>query len=59
LCENNDEKLEWMKKNLPKLIDEGQILVFVNKIKSVFDVAQQIDTICTKEVLHLHGDMAH
>lgn len=55
--EKLEDKMEWILDNVPQMMQQGKVLIFVNHIKSCFDLNKIFDEFCPEiEKLILHGD---
>jgi len=55
--EKPEEKLRWLLQNLPQFMQDGQILIFCNQIKSVEELSQDLTKMYPQGYIEiLHGD---
>jgi len=57
VVKNEDEKWQWLSKQVPAMLAKGQVLVFVKSIASAEELAQNFKDFLNKESAFLHGDL--
>lgn len=58
LMASTEQKRQWLKARLPRLVDEGQVLVFVNKRAAVEDIVGLLE-VCAAAALRCRHACMH
>eukprot|EP00930_Biecheleria_cincta_P000980 TRINITY_DN10215_c1_g1_i1.p1 TRINITY_DN10215_c1_g1~~TRINITY_DN10215_c1_g1_i1.p1 ORF type:complete len:887 (+),score=162.60 TRINITY_DN10215_c1_g1_i1:136-2796(+) len=57
VLKNADAKWEWLSKNVDKMLEKGQLLIFVKSIASAEELTQNFQDFLEKKTEFLHGDL--